>query len=80
MVKTSLSNAGVVDLLPSGGAMTPYVLWPKKQNVKQKQHCNKFKKDFNNGLHQKNLKKKTTLISHMMSRSTCQPRQPVGGS
>ena len=81
MVKTSLFNAGVVDSLPGGGAMIPHVLWPKKQNVKQKQHCNKFNKDFNNGLHQKNLKKKkATLISHMMSRLTCQPRQPVGGS
>ena len=30
----------------------------KNQNIKQKQYCNKFKKDFKNGPHQKNLKKK----------------------
>ena len=79
--KTSLPNAGVVDMLPGGGAMIPHVLWSEKQNIKQKQHCNKFSKDFNNGLHQKkSLKNKQLLISHMMSRLTYQPRQPVGGS
>ena len=34
----------------------------KKQNIKQKQYCNKFSKDFKNGPHQKkNLKKKYLL-------------------
>ena len=33
---------------------------PENQNLKQKQYCNKFNKDFKNGPHQKrNLKKKT---------------------
>ena len=27
----------------------------KKQNIKQKQYCNKFNKEFKNGPHQKNL-------------------------
>ena len=26
-----------------------HVLWPKKQNIKQKQYGNKFNKDFKNG-------------------------------
>ena len=30
----------------------------KKGDIKQKQYCNKFNKDFKNGPHQKNLKKK----------------------
>ena len=34
----------------------------KNQNVKQKQYCNKFNKDFKNGPHQKKvLKKKKSL-------------------
>ena len=31
---------------------------PHGQNIKQKQHGNKFNKHFKNGPHQKNLKKK----------------------
>ena len=32
-------------------------LGPKNQNIKQKQHCNKFNKDFKNGPHlKKNLR------------------------
>ena len=30
----------------------------KPKNIKQNQYCNKFNKDFKNGPHQKNLKKK----------------------
>ena len=30
----------------------------KTVNIKQKQYCNKFSKDFKNGPHEKNLKKK----------------------
>ena len=30
--------------------------WPKCQNIKQKQYCNKFNKDFKNGSHKKNYK------------------------
>ena len=32
---------------------------PNKQNIKQKQYCNKFNKDFKNGLHNKWSKKKS---------------------
>ena len=59
MVKTSPSNAGGVGSIPGWGAKTPHVSGPKNQNIKQKQNCNKFNKDFKNGPHQKkkNLKK-----------------------
>ena len=58
MVKTSPSIAGGVGLIPGQGTKTPRASWPKNQNIKQKQYCNKFNKDFKNGPHQKNLKKK----------------------
>ena len=35
------------------GAKIPHVSWPENQNIKQKQYCNKFIKDFKNGSHQK---------------------------
>ena len=56
MAKTSPSNAGAVGLIPGWGAKIPHDLRPK--NIKQKQYCNKFNKDFKNGPLQKNLKKK----------------------
>ena len=52
MVKTSPSSARGVNLIPGLGAKIPYALWPKKkktQNIKQKQYCNRFNKDFKNG-------------------------------
>ena len=38
--------------IPIQGTKIPHASWPKKP--KQKQHCNKFNKDFKNGPHQKN--------------------------
>ena len=62
MVKTSSSNAGGVGSIPGQGAKIPHASWSKSQNIKQKQHCDKFNKDFKNGPHQKkkNSKKKNT--------------------
>jgi len=58
VVKTPPSNAGGVSLVPCWRAKIPHGLWPKNQNIKQKQYCNKFNKDFKNGPRQKrNLKK-----------------------
>ena len=58
MVKTLLSNAGGTGLIPGQGAKIPHASGPKNQNIKQKQYCNKFNKDFKkNGPHQKILKK-----------------------
>ena len=45
MVKTPPSEAGAVGLISSWGAKTPHGSRPEKQNLKQKQHCNKFNKD-----------------------------------
>ena len=44
--KTLLSNAGDMGSIPDHGAKSQYTLWPKNQNIKQKQYCNKFNKDF----------------------------------
>ena len=53
VVKTSPSNAGVAGSIPGQGAKMPQ----KNQNIKQKQYCNKFSRDFKNGPHQKKKKK-----------------------
>ena len=58
MVKTLPSDAEGVGLIPGWGAEIPHALGPKNQNIKQKQYCNKFNKNFKNGPHQQNLKKK----------------------
>ena len=46
MIKTLPSNARGVGLICGQGAKISHVLQPKHQNIKQKQHCNKFNKDF----------------------------------
>ena len=46
MIKTLSSNARDVGLIPGWGARIPHASQPKKQNIKQKQNCNKFNKDF----------------------------------
>ena len=45
VVKILPSNAGGEGSLPGQEAKIPHALWPKKQNVKQKQYWNKFNKD-----------------------------------
>ena len=42
MVKTLPSNARGTGLIPSQGAKIPYALWPKNQNIKQKQYYNEL--------------------------------------
>ena len=49
------SNAGGVGSIPGRGAKIPHAPRPKNQNIKQEQYCDKFKKDFKNGPHQKSL-------------------------
>ena len=46
--------------IPGEGAKIPHASWPKNQNIKQKQYCNKFNKNFKNGPHKKIFKKKST--------------------
>ena len=55
MVKTSPSNAGGASLILGWGAKIPHASRPENQNIKQKQYCNQFNKDFKNGPYQKNL-------------------------
>ena len=45
LVKTLPSHPGSVGLIPGWGARIPHATWPKSQNIKQKQYCNKFIKD-----------------------------------
>ena len=51
MVKTPPSNAEPAGWIPGLGAKIPHASQPKNQNIGQKPHCNKFNKDFKNGLH-----------------------------
>ena len=46
-------NAEGVGSTPGWGAEVPHDSWPKKQNIKQKQYCNKLNKEFKNGPHKK---------------------------
>ena len=57
VVKTSSSNAGGAGSIPGQGAKIPHASGPKNQNIKQKQYCNKFSKDFEN-VHIKKIFKK----------------------
>ena len=45
MIKILLSNAGGAGSIPVWRAKLPHASWPKNQNPKQKQHCNKFNQD-----------------------------------
>ena len=49
MVRTLSSNTGGVGSIPGWGAKIPQASWSKNQNIKQKQCCNKFNKDFKSG-------------------------------
>ena len=42
VIKTLRSDSGAADSIPGGGITIPDASWPKTQNVKQKQHCNKI--------------------------------------
>ena len=57
-LRLCISNAGGTGLIPGLGAKIPHALWPEHQNIKQKQYCDKFNKDFKTGPHQKNKNKK----------------------
>ena len=60
VVKTSPSNAWGAGLTPGQGAKIPHALQPKNQNIKQKQYCNKFNKDF-----------KKIKINNFLNSSSC---------
>ena len=46
VLKSLPSNAWGTGSIPGWEVKIPHALWPKNQNVKQKQYCNKFNKDF----------------------------------
>ena len=46
VVKTLPYNAEGVGSIPGQGVKIPHASEPKNQNIKQKQNCNKFNKDF----------------------------------
>ena len=56
VVKTLPSNAGGVGLIPGQRNKLPHASWPKNQNIKQKQYCNKFNKDLKKMVHIKKIK------------------------
>ena len=58
VVKTLPSSAGSVGSIPGWGAKIPHASWPKNQNIKQKQYCNKFNKNFKKLVHIKKILKK----------------------
>ena len=66
MVKTPPSNAGAESSTLGWGARNPHALQPKKQNIKQKQYCDKFSKDFKNGPYQKTYLKNIELLPSFM--------------
>lgn len=45
VVNTLPSNAGGAVSIPGQGTEITHALWPKNQNVRQKQYCNNFNKD-----------------------------------
>ena len=53
VIKTWPSNAGGAGLIPGRGARILHALQPKNQNIKQKQYCEKFNKEFKSGPHEK---------------------------
>ena len=56
VVKTSPSNTGDAGSVPGQRAKVTYSSGHNTQNIKQKQYCNKFNKDFKNGPHKKRKK------------------------
>ena len=64
LVKTSPSSAGGVGLIPGLGAKILRALRPKNQNIKQKQCCIRFNKDFKHSPCKKKVFfRKSTLLA-----------------
>ena len=67
VVRTSSSKAGDMGSIPGEGAKIPHASWPKNWNIKQKQYCRKFNKDFKKMVHiKKTLKNKTWALSPLL--------------
>ena len=61
VVKTLPSNAGGAGSVPVPAAKIPHGLWSTKQNIKQKQYCNKLNKDKKWSTSKKKKKEKRTI-------------------
>ena len=64
VVKTSPPNAGVLGSVPGRGAKIPDALWPKNQNIKQKEYCKKFTKTLKMVHVKKKSLKKRSIITN----------------
>ena len=51
VVKTATSSAGGAGLIPGWAVKIPHALQTKTKNIKHKQYCNKFHKNFKNDPH-----------------------------
>lgn len=45
------SSAGGEASVPGQAAKIPHAIWPKNQNIRQEQYCNKFNRNFKNDPH-----------------------------
>ena len=48
-------------MIPGSGAKIPHALGPRKQNIKQKQYCNKLNEDLKKMVYIQKKKKKKKL-------------------
>ena len=60
-------QCGECSSVPGQGAGIPHALWPEHQNIKWKEKCNKFNKDFKNGPCQKTNERKLTIVKGLPS-------------
>ena len=68
VVKISPSNAGQGGSIPPWEVKIPHASWPKHQNLKQKQYCNKSNKD---------LKKKMVPQCFPIQITKCSSHKPL---
>ena len=56
------------------GELRPHMPWgPKPKNVKQRQYCDKFNKDFKNGPHKKKSLKTLKTIGSLLNKPYTDP-------
>ena len=72
VVKSSSSTVVNMGSIPGREAKITHDSWPKHQDMKKKQCCNKFNKDFKNGPHRKSLKKKKRELIEASRYGGCQ--------
>ena len=77
VVETSPSNVEGMGWIPGQEAKLLHVSWPKNPNIKHKQYCKKFNKDFKNGPHEKNLQKKRLLHLDNVLGGTLEAEKPL---